>query len=122
MMHNAVAAMLEKYDCRNVDDHVNALKEIIQEIALRGLYRADFFSIAAFYGETSLRIFHGLDRSSEVLDFSLLDSRWMLNSKTKALKRISSQHLLKERPELISRIYPPLYLISPGSIKDTVSK
>jgi hypothetical protein len=53
--------------------HVNALKEIIQEIALRGLYRAEFFSTAAFYGENSLRIFHGFDRSSEDLDFSLLE-------------------------------------------------
>ena len=48
------------------------LHEAIQQAALAGLYRAGFFSKAAFYGGTCLRIFHGLDRFSEDLDFSLL--------------------------------------------------
>ena len=71
-MHSAVADMLKKYDCKSTDDYKNALKEIIQEIALLGLFRANFFDSAAFYGGTSLRIFYGLDRFSEDLDFSLL--------------------------------------------------
>lgn len=45
----------------------------MQEIALAGLYRAGFFEKAAFYGGTALRIFYGLDRFSENLDFSLLE-------------------------------------------------
>ncbi|MFN5890842.1 MAG: nucleotidyl transferase AbiEii/AbiGii toxin family protein, partial [Bacteroidota bacterium] len=45
----------------------------MQEITLAGLYRANFFKYAAFYGGTALRIFHGLDRFSEDLDFSLLE-------------------------------------------------
>ncbi|HNR72681.1 MAG TPA: nucleotidyl transferase AbiEii/AbiGii toxin family protein [Cyclobacteriaceae bacterium] len=49
-----------------------ALREIMQEVALAGLYRADFFEKAALYGGTALRIFHKLDRFSEDLDFSLL--------------------------------------------------
>ncbi len=49
-----------------------ALREIMQEITLAGLYRANFFKVAAFYGGTALRIFHGLDRFSEDLDFSLM--------------------------------------------------
>jgi len=49
-----------------------ALREIMQEIALAGLSRAGFFEKAAFYGGTALRIFNGLDRFSEDLDFSLL--------------------------------------------------
>jgi len=49
-----------------------ALHEALQQAALAGLYRAGFFSKAAFYGGTCLRIFHGLDRFSEDLDFSLL--------------------------------------------------
>ena len=49
-----------------------AIQEAIQQVALAGLYRAGFFSKAAFYGGTCLRIFHGLDRFSEDLDFSLL--------------------------------------------------
>jgi hypothetical protein len=44
----------------------------MQEIALYGLQQAGFFEVAAFYGGTALRIFHGLPRFSEDLDFSLL--------------------------------------------------
>lgn len=46
--------------------------EVMQQIALAGLYRAGFFERAAFYGGTCLRIFHGLQRFSEDMDFSLL--------------------------------------------------
>jgi predicted nucleotidyltransferase component of viral defense system len=49
----------------------NALKEILQEIALFALWRADFFDVALFQGGTSLRILHGLPRFSEDLDFLL---------------------------------------------------
>ncbi|AFD06114.1 nucleotidyl transferase AbiEii/AbiGii toxin family protein [Solitalea canadensis] len=44
----------------------------MQEVALAGLNRAGFFEKAAFYGGTALRIFYGLNRFSEDLDFSLL--------------------------------------------------
>ena len=44
----------------------------MQEIVLCGLSRAGFFKEAAFYGGTALRIFYGLDRFSEDLDFSLM--------------------------------------------------
>ena len=71
-MNHAVAAMLAKYNLRSVDDHINALREILQEIALCGLWRGKFFERAAFYGGTALRIIHGLDRFSEDMDFSLL--------------------------------------------------
>jgi hypothetical protein len=72
MMHEAVTRMLAKYEPRSVDDSVRALREIIQEVALLGLWRAKFFEHAAFYGGTALRILYGLDRFSEDLDFSLL--------------------------------------------------
>jgi predicted nucleotidyltransferase component of viral defense system len=45
----------------------------MQEITLAGLYRGNFYKHAAFYGGTALRIFHGLNRFSEDLDFSLLE-------------------------------------------------
>jgi predicted nucleotidyltransferase component of viral defense system len=51
-----------------------ALREIMQEVSLAGLQRSGFFEKAAFYGGTALRIFHGLDRFSEDLDFSLLEA------------------------------------------------
>lgn len=73
MMHEAVARMLAKYEPKSVDDSVRALREIIQEVALLGLWRSKFFEHAAFYGGTALRILYGLDRFSENLDFSLLE-------------------------------------------------
>ena len=63
---------LETYGPSNQEEAKDALREIMQEIALAGLYRAGFFEKAAFYGGTALRIFYGLDRFSEDLDFSLL--------------------------------------------------
>jgi predicted nucleotidyltransferase component of viral defense system len=51
---------------------VRALREILQSLALLGLWRARFFEHSAFYGGTALRILYGLDRFSEDLDFSLL--------------------------------------------------
>lgn len=71
-MHEAVTRMIAKYEPKSVDDSVRALREIIQEVALLGLWRAKFFEHAAFYGGTALRILYGLDRFSEDLDFSLL--------------------------------------------------
>ncbi|MCW8795799.1 MAG: nucleotidyl transferase AbiEii/AbiGii toxin family protein [Chlorobium sp.] len=64
--------MLENYDITTVEGAVNGLREVMQEVALAGLYRGGFFDKAAFYGGTCLRIFYGLPRFSEDLDFSLL--------------------------------------------------
>src|SRR5271156_4717077 len=71
-MNAAVLSMLSRYNCVTHQDYENALKEIMQEIALLGLWRSKFFEHAAFYDGTSLRILYGLDRFSEDLDFSLL--------------------------------------------------
>lgn len=64
---------LQEYNPKNKQDVYDALREIMQEIALAGLQRAGFFEKAAFYGGTALRIFYNLDRFSEDLDFSLLE-------------------------------------------------
>ncbi|MEE2960921.1 MAG: nucleotidyl transferase AbiEii/AbiGii toxin family protein [Myxococcota bacterium] len=71
-MNPAIDKMLSRYQCQSINDYENALKEILQELALLGLWRAKFFEHAAFYGGTALRILYGLDRFSEDLDFSLL--------------------------------------------------
>lgn len=63
---------IEEYNPKNEEEILSALREIMQEITLAGLSRTDFFEKAAFYGGTALRIFYGLDRYSEDLDFSLL--------------------------------------------------
>lgn len=70
---NVLENMLSKYNLTTDADVINAMREIMQEIALAGLYRGGFFNKAAFYGGTCLRIFHKIDRFSEDLDFSLLE-------------------------------------------------
>ena len=73
-MNNVLNEMLRKYQTGGVSDKKNAIKEIMQEIVLCGLSRAGFFQKTAFYGGTALRIFYGLDRFSEDLDFSLMET------------------------------------------------
>ena len=88
-MNEAVARMLERYDNHSLEDHLQALREILQEIALLGLWRSKFFDKAAFYGETALRILYGLDRFSEDMDFSLLSPMddFELSAYTTALQK-----------------------------------
>lgn len=71
-MNPAIEKMLSRYKITTKGDAENALKEIVQEIALLGLQRANFFERAAFYGGTALRILYSLPRYSEDLDFTLL--------------------------------------------------
>ncbi|MDZ7619709.1 MAG: nucleotidyl transferase AbiEii/AbiGii toxin family protein, partial [Patescibacteria group bacterium] len=88
-MHDAVRAMLERHECATRDDYVGALREILQELALLGLWRGKFFERAAFYGGTALRVLYGLDRYSEDLDFSLLtpDAHFSLGAYGESLVR-----------------------------------
>jgi predicted nucleotidyltransferase component of viral defense system len=65
---------IAEYSPQNEEETLAAMREIMQEIALAALSRTDFYKKAAFYGGTALRIFYGLDRYSEDLDFSLLES------------------------------------------------
>ncbi len=64
--------MLSAYDQTTEQQKRNAIFEVNQQIILAGLYNGGFFNEAAFYGGTCLRIFHGLQRFSEDMDFSLL--------------------------------------------------
>ena len=82
-MNNPIfETMLSRYETHTEDDRRNALHEVMQQVALAGLYRGGFFDKAAFYGGTCLRIFHGLQRFSEDMDFSLLraDERFRLEN------------------------------------------
>ena len=78
---------IEEYKPQNEAEILAALREIMQEITLAGLSRTDFFEKAAFYGGTALRIFYGLDRYSEDLDFSLVqpDSNFSITPYFKAI-------------------------------------
>ncbi|HPE40891.1 MAG TPA: nucleotidyl transferase AbiEii/AbiGii toxin family protein [Bacteroidales bacterium] len=66
--------MMSRYSITTREDQINATHEVMQQIVLAGLYRGGFFNKAAFYGGTCLRIFYGLDRFSEDMDFSLLEA------------------------------------------------
>ena len=64
--------MLSAYSVTTEQERCNAIFEVNQQVILSGLYNGGFFDVAAFYGGTCLRIFHGLQRFSEDMDFSLL--------------------------------------------------
>jgi predicted nucleotidyltransferase component of viral defense system len=70
-----IDSLIAKYKPTTAQEFENALKATIQEITLAGLARAHFFEKAAFYGGTALRIFYGLPRFSEDLDFTLLSEQ-----------------------------------------------
>ena len=88
-MNNVVEQMLSQHRSETLGEKKNSIKEVVQEIILCGLSRAGFFQTAAFYGGTALRIFHGLDRFSEDLDFSLMasDSDFRLDPYLPALEK-----------------------------------
>ena len=67
--------MLTQYNEEHGTATPNASHEVMQQLVLAGLNRGGFFKHAAFYGGTCLRIFHGLPRFSEDLDFSLIEKR-----------------------------------------------
>ena len=72
MKNEIYDSMLSRYDLTTEQNKRNAIFEVNQQVILAGLYNGGFFESAAFYGGTCLRIFHGLQRFSEDMDFSLL--------------------------------------------------
>lgn len=87
-MNDAIRAMLDRRRPATRFEYDRALREVLQETALAGLWRRGFFDKAAFYGGTALRLFYGLDRFSEDLDFSLLETSpdWKLAERLGGLK------------------------------------
>ena len=69
-----VQQRLHAYQCKTALEEEHAIREITQEIVLAALSRNDFFKHALFQGGTCLRIFHGLNRFSEDLDFILCEA------------------------------------------------
>ena len=67
-----IQGRLDEYRCASAEEELNAIREILQEMVLAGLSRTDFFVKAAFHGGTQLRIFEGVRRFSEDLDFALV--------------------------------------------------
>ena len=72
MKNEIYDSMLSRYDLTTEQNKRNAIFEVNQQVILAGLYNGGFFESVAFYGGTCLRIFYGLQRFSEDMDFSLL--------------------------------------------------
>jgi predicted nucleotidyltransferase component of viral defense system len=87
-MNEIIKQMLATYEIKSVSESLWAWREIIQQVALLGLWRSKFFEKAAFYGDSALRIIYGIDRFSEDLDFSLLQTepRFSLLDYSQSLK------------------------------------
>ena len=85
-----IQQMINKYNPKTLEDKKHAIKEVLQEVVLAGLSKTDFFTHAAFYGGTALRIFYGMDRFSENLDFSLLvaDDNFNINKYFKPISDV----------------------------------
>ena len=59
-MNENIQHMLERYECCTENDYVNAIREIMQELALQGLWRGKFFESAAFYGGMAPKVVTGM--------------------------------------------------------------
>ena len=71
-MNDMLEQLLDDYSGASQSKREQAIREVVQELVLYGLSSAGFFNKAAFIGGTALRIFHGLKRYSEDLDFMLM--------------------------------------------------
>jgi len=70
---------LDSYGCTSEIEEEHAIREITQEVILAALGRADFFNHVQFQGGTCLRVFSGLNRFSEDLDFMLNEPKLSFN-------------------------------------------
>lgn len=70
-METILESLINSYRVKSPNEAKLAIREILQNLILIGLSRANFFNHASFYGGTALRIFYGLNRYSEDLDFTL---------------------------------------------------
>jgi predicted nucleotidyltransferase component of viral defense system len=87
-MNQSIDSLLSRYTPTTLLEYENALREIVQELSLLGLWRSKFYEHAAFYGGTALRVFYALPRFSEDMDFSLVapDSEFDLYPHLEAIR------------------------------------
>lgn len=115
-MIDLIKDRLEEYETRDPVQKLNVVKEILQEIALFGLWRTGFFEKAAFQGGTILRILHGMPRFSEDLDFILKngDPRFDWASYLKGMVGCfdwKSMSILRTTPALNTHIWIFLWIL-----------
>jgi len=90
-MPKTIDQFIKQYNPSTIEETKAALREIIQSIVLVGLSRAEFFKYASFYGGTALRLFYGLNRYSEDLDFTLnkVDECFKIDKFTNKIKEVA---------------------------------
>ncbi|WP_289031259.1 nucleotidyl transferase AbiEii/AbiGii toxin family protein [uncultured Algoriphagus sp.] len=121
-----ITKWIEEYNPKSEEQLLGALREIMQEVALAGLYRAGFFKIAAFYGGTCLRIFYELPRFSEDLDFSLLEKtrEFSINSYLPYLieefEALGMQVSIREKPKSINSQIESAFLKAETNWKELI--
>jgi len=94
---------LETYNCKSELEEEHAIREISQEVILASLGRTDFFKHAIFQGGTCLRIFYGLNRFSEDLDFILRKSDTDFKLKPQLQILSNELHAYGYRIEIVDR-------------------
>lgn len=102
-INQMIEAKLNRYKIQTLEDEENALKEILQEIALYALSTTDFFSKAMFQGGTALRILYQLPRFSEDLDFILQSPDTSFHWEFYIHKISECFELFSIEPEIIDR-------------------
>ncbi|OGT31084.1 MAG: hypothetical protein A3E87_04160 [Gammaproteobacteria bacterium RIFCSPHIGHO2_12_FULL_35_23] len=103
MNNQIISHRLKLYQPKTIEEEENALKEILQEIALFALSTTDFFTKALFQGGTSLRILYQLPRFSEDLDFLLKkpDKNFQWKKYIEIMKKVFILYGIE--PEIIDR-------------------
>lgn len=96
-MRSSIEEIVDKYNPNTIEELKAALREVLQSIVLIGLSRGGFFNKASFYGGTALRIFYGLNRYSEDLDFTLKekDKNFNLEPYLKYVKEVALSYGLE---------------------------
>lgn len=109
-MIGIIQQRLARYQVANLAEEAQALKEIMQELALYGLWRGGFFAVAAFQGGTSLRILHQLPRFSEDLDFILRQPQASFDWQPYLQQLLATLELFGLKPEVLdkSRMEQPI--------------
>ena len=102
-MIELIQKKLTAYSAANQLQEEHATKEILQEIALYGLWRTGFFNVAAFQGGTSLRILHGMKRFSEDLDFILKETDFHFSWPTYLSGMLDCFEEFGIMPEIVSK-------------------
>ena len=118
-MNELYEKMLSAYDQSTDSARRNAIYEVSQQIVLAGLADGGFFNKAAFYGGTCLRIFHGLNRFSEDMDFTLLKEDSSFNFKQYFQPVIDQFALVGRKVEIKKKDKKSFGKVESAFLKDT---